>query len=211
MSRNSLRAYSLTCEYPYTTAGGRVMFVKRRYELLDPLSGLRSKTFRYFDPANRSFRKPSGADRWLYRLAEVCPALKRGKTIHWAEGEKDADALAKAGVIATSHHQGAGHVTVEQAMWLHRAAEIVLWVDKDKGHWEVGAYDAVLRYNLLMELDVDPDRVRFVKARRGKDAFDHLAAGFSVARAVEVDRFRLAEVARAFTPTAARSAGYHRG
>ncbi|MFJ3392303.1 hypothetical protein [Leifsonia aquatica] len=211
MATDPLRGYTHICTYKFTDPDGAYLFGKQRWEVLDPLSGLRSKTFRYWDPAERRHRKPPGADRWLYRLHEVLPAIANKRPIHWAEGEKDADALAAAGVCATSHHQGAGRVTLEQAAWLQEASAVVLWVDLDRDRWEVGAYDAVRRFNLLMEVDVDPARVRFVRARRGKDAFDHLAAGFAVSRAVPVDKYRLAEVASAFTPSAGKAAGYRRG
>lgn len=207
----SLSGYSQVETYWFTLPSGERFFAKHRYELLDPMSGARAKTFRYYTPATSLDRKPAGADDYLYRLHEVLPAIEAGRTVHWAEGEKDADALAKAGVAATSHHQGAGHVTLEQAAWLRKARRIVLWVDLDRGHWEVGAYDAALRFNRLMEVGVDGGAVRFVRARTGKDAADHLAAGYSPAEAIGVDRYRLAEVASGYQPATARALGYRRG
>ena len=202
--------YDEVCKYWFTDSDGTRLFAKVRYELQDTVAGPRKKTFRYWDPDTRRFQKPPYADAYLYRLHEVAPAAVAGKTIHWAEGEKDADALAAAGVAATSHHQGAGHVTLDQAALLTEARRVVLWVDKDIDHWEVGAYDACLRYNLLIDAGVRAGRLRLVKARgrSNKDAADHLAAGFTVAQALSVDPLRLAEVARNYTPSAGRKAGY---
>ena len=130
--------YDEVCRYWFTEPDGTQLFAKVRYELRDTIAGPRKKTFRYWDPDTRSARKPTYADGYLYRLHEVATGIVAGSTIHWAEGEKDADALATAGVVATSHHQGAGHVTPDQAAWLSEAQEVVLWVDKDVDRWEVG-------------------------------------------------------------------------
>ena len=205
--------YDEVCKYWFTEPDGTRLFAKVRYELRDTIAGPRKKTFLYWDPDARRFRKPPYADAYLYRLDEVAPGVAAGRAIHWAEGEKDADALAAVGVVATSHHQGAGHVTPDQAALLSEAESVVLWVDKDVDHWEVGAYDACLRYNLLVDAGVRPNRIRFVKARgvRNKDAADHLSAGYSVDQALSVDPNRLAAVARAFTPASAHRAGYRRG
>lgn len=205
--------YDEVCRYWFTEPDGTRLFAKVRYELRDTIAGARKKTFRYWDPETRSAKKPPYADAYLYRLHEVAPAVLGGRTIHWAEGEKDSDALVAAGVIATSHHQGAGRVTPDQAAWLSKARRIVLWVDKDVDHWEVGAYDACLRYNLLIDVGVRASRIGFVKARGvgNKDAADHLAAGFSVAQALHVDPERLADVARLYKRSSASRAGYRRG
>ncbi len=205
--------YDQVHRYWFTGPDGTRLFAKDRYELIEPIEGQRKKTFRYFDPEARRAQKPPHADAYLYRLHEVVLAVANGQTIHWAEGEKDADALAAAGVVATSHHQGAGRVTLDQAAWLAEARAIVLWVDKDVDHWEVGAYDACLRYNLLLEAGVRARRIRVVKARgvHNKDAADHLGAGYRVDQALGVDPLRLAEVARAYRPASGKKAGYRRG
>lgn len=205
--------YDEVCRYWFTEADGTRLFAKVRYELRDTIAGPRKKTFLYWDPDARRYKKPPYADAYLYRLHEVTAAVVASRSIHWAEGEKDADALAAAGVVATSHHQGAGHVTLDQAGLLSEAESVVLWVDKDVDHWEVGAYDACLRYNLLIDAGVPASRISIVKARgvRNKDAADHLASGFTIAQALTVDPLRLAEVARTYTPSSAHRAGYRRG
>lgn len=203
----SLAGYTHVCTYRYESPEGEALFGKQRWELLDPIAGLRAKQFRYWDFRNRTHRKPIGADTYLYRLPEVLGAVRSGETVHWAEGEKDADALAAHGAVATSHHQGAGRVTTEQAAWLRGARRVVLWVDLDRGHWEVGAYDAVLRHNLLVDVGVPARRIRVVRARVGKDAYDHLER-HPIERAVPVDKKRLARAARGYTPSSGRRAGY---
>lgn len=205
----TLQGFTLVCTYQYLTGESKYAFGKQRWERLDPITGSRSKTFRYWDPYERRQRKPEGADDLLYRLPEVLAGIQDRRTVHWAEGEKDADALVKAGEIATSHHQGAGRVTLQQAAWLSDARQIVLWVDKDVDHWDVGAYDAVLRHNLLIDVGVPARRIRFVRARGvgRKDAFDHLLA-FSPSRAVAVDKYKLADVAAAYTPASSARTGY---
>ncbi|MBF4604710.1 hypothetical protein [Curtobacterium sp. VKM Ac-2884] len=200
--------YEFVTAYDYTDEHGRYLFEKRRYR--STLPGTRNKTFLYFDRTNRSspYSKPSDADRWLYRLPAVLEAVQAGETIHWAEGEKDADALWAAGVPATSIHQGAAKCTPEQAAWLRDARRVVIWVDKDEGHWEVGAYDAALRHDLLADAGVRPTHIRLVKARgRGKDAYDHLQL-YPPERAIRVDKARLAAVAALYTPLTGRKLGY---
>src|SRR5205823_3552397 len=49
-----------------------------------------------------------GVERVLYRLPSVLAAVAEGRTIYFAEGEKDADALVRAGVVATTNPAGAG-------------------------------------------------------------------------------------------------------
>jgi len=198
--------YELDTSYTYTDENGAYLFEHRRYRSMR--RGMRAKTFRYFDRTAGLPRKPVGADEWLYRLPAVLDAVRAGKTVHWAEGEKDADALWAAGVPATSIHQGAGKCTLEQAGWLREARRVIIWVDKDEERWEVGAYDAALRHDLLVDAGLEPTRIRLVRARgRGKDAFDHLRS-YPPERAVRVNKQKLAAVAALYEPATARKLGY---
>lgn len=203
--------YEYQTSYEYTDEHGAYLFEKRRYR--STLPGERSKTFRYFDRTARrnAYRKPADADRWLYQLPAVLEAVQAGKTIHWTEGEKDADSLWAAGVPATSIHQGAGKCTPEQAAWLRDARRVVIWVDKDEGHWEVGAYDAVRRRDFLVRAGLSDARVRFVYARgSGKDAADHVER-YRPDQAVQADVAKLVAVAARFEPGVAQKLGYRRG
>src|SRR5690606_12155588 len=136
-----------------------------------------------------------------------------GKTIHSVEGEKDADALIRLGHAATSVHQGANKVLREQMAWLFDARHIVIWVDKDVEHPEVGAHDAAMRHDHLVALGY-PGVIEFRRAVGPwgglKDVHDHIAAGYSLADAVRVNPQRLAACASRYTPTQNWSAGYGR-
>jgi hypothetical protein len=103
--------------------------------------------------------------------------------------------------LATSHHGGAGKVTREQAASLYRARHVILVADLD----DAGAYDVILRHNLLIDKGDKLDqvlgvrkfqgRLDIVRAKVGKDAYDHLAAGYGLEQFVPVDRARLCDAA----------------
>ena len=215
MAREPLSAYTETHRYRYRNERGALRFEKLRFELLDPMSGLRSKTFRYRDPATGRLQKPYDADMLVYRLPEVREGIAEGQTVHWCEGEKDADALAGIGIVATSHHQGAGRAHPLQASSISDARRIRLWVDKDPEHPEVGAYDAWRRFTLLVDAGMDSGRIVFWRAPgpwRGrhavKDPADMLAAGYSLDDAVQCGRDKVRDIAMRFTPAAGRRSGY---
>lgn len=193
------------CRYGFYSYDGRLIFQKVRF---DP------KSFAYYDVLAARWSKPRDADSLIYNLPRVLKATEQGEAIHWAEGEKDADALMAAGVVATSVHQGAGKATQQQARWMRESWQpILIWVDKDAEHPEVGAYDACLRHDRLREVGFDGEIV-FLRAAgawgKVKDAADHLAAGFTVAQAIVVDESRLKKVAARYTARAGRRAGYGR-
>ncbi|MFP5452069.1 MAG: toprim domain-containing protein, partial [Thermoleophilia bacterium] len=110
--------------------------------------------------------------RVLYRLPAVAAAVAAGETIYVTEGEKDADALTRAGVVATTAPQGAGKWHRVDATPL-AGAEVVIVADRDqegRKHAEQVRADLVGR----------GCRVRVVEAAEGKDAHDHLAAGLGI-------------------------------
>ena len=47
-------------------------------------------------------------ERVLYRLPDVAAAVRQGRVVFVVEGEKDADALARLGLAATTNVGGAG-------------------------------------------------------------------------------------------------------
>lgn len=127
----------------------------------------------------------------LYRLPEVVAGIKAGAEIVTTEGEKDADALVSLGRVATSHWQGAGNFTPEQARRLRRAERIVIVCDHD----EPGALDGWVRYQLLTETGVPEARIRVLKPPKGfKDAAEAVEAGRSWGdfRPVRLDRLEKA-------------------
>jgi hypothetical protein len=87
--------------YDFTDASGKVLFQKVRYV-----------------PKGFSLRQPDGIEGWVnniqgvaevpYHLPELL-AVARGERVYVVEGEKDADRLARAGLVATTNAKGAGH------------------------------------------------------------------------------------------------------
>lgn len=93
-------ARRVVATYPYTDATGKLLFEVLRY-----------------DPKSFCQRRPDGKGGWtynlagvqrvLYRLPQVLAAVRNGDTVFLAEGEKDADALAAVGLVATTNPGGA--------------------------------------------------------------------------------------------------------
>ena len=159
------------------------------------------------------WRKPTAriagfdADDYLFRLPEVRKGISAGSAVWWTEGERDALALVRLGLVATCHHGGAGKVWQEQCRWLANAPEIVLCLDRDPP----GAYDGLLRWRGLVEdVGVDPGRIRvlYTRHRHCKDVRDHLALGHPLGalRPLSIDGLRKA--ASKYTPESAQRAGY---
>jgi hypothetical protein len=127
-----------------------------------------------------------GVDRVLYRLPAVLDAVRNGATIHIAAGEKDADAINShdpdaSNAVATTvpGGEGRGKWKASYTAALRGAAHVKLWRDRDEtGAAHVEAVAEALR-GAVERLDV-------VEARSGKDAFDHLKAGFDLGAAVVV-------------------------
>ena len=108
----------------------------------------------------------------LFRLPRVIAAIKAGEPIYVAEGEKDVIALERAGVTATCNSGGAGKWRPEHTEAL-RGAEVVVVADQDdpgRKHADqvAAALNGVAR------------SVRVVEPIEGKDASDHLAAGYGL-------------------------------
>ena len=116
--------------------------------------------------------KYPGAHDYFHSLLYNLPLLLADPAEVWlTEGEKDSDALVRAGLAALSHWQGAQNFTEGQAEHFRGyRGRVVL------------AADVVRRYDLLRAVGIPEDRIRLVVAASGlKDAHDHLAAGHSVA------------------------------
>ncbi|PWU57684.1 hypothetical protein DLJ47_01890 [Micromonospora sp. S4605] len=145
------------------------------------------------------------ADHYLWQLRAVRRAVRAGEPVWWPEGERDALELGRAGVVATSHHGGACKVSPEQCAWLRGAAGVVLLADRDAA----GAACALRRYEGLLEhAGLRPWQVRVLRAATGKDAADHLAAGYGLADFVPVSLTTLRRKAAEYTPETAAAAGY---
>lgn len=200
--------------YKYTDENGKPLFEHVRWITNDG----RGKSFSYrwrphpkalWDWHKPEKRKgmPFDADDYLYRLPEVLRGIAAGEAVHWTEGERDANALRRLGLVATSHHGGAPKVHVEQCAWLKEARRVVLYLDRDAP----GAEDGLRRWRGLVECHhVDPRRIsiRYTKQPGCKDVRDHLALGhpLSALKRLSIDGLRKA--ASKYSSDTARSAGY---
>ena len=67
-----------------------------------------------------------------YRLPALLAGLKAGETVFVVEGEKDADALAALGCIATTNHGGAGKWTLACSRYFAAGAKVCVLADNDQ-------------------------------------------------------------------------------
>lgn len=198
----------LVCAYDYTDADRRLIFQHVRYRVGD--DG-KSFSYRYRSPAGSRWipQKHPDADLYLFRLPALLAGKAAGAALWWAEGEKDAEALVAAGQVATTHHGGATKATPDQAAHFRgHTGWVVVLADNDLSG--TGARCALRRVELLRAVGIPLKHIRIGRARVGKDAADHLAAGLGIADFVR-QRFAglRAEVAALPTPTpGARLDGY---
>jgi 5S rRNA maturation endonuclease (ribonuclease M5) len=152
--------------YPYTDAKGTVLFGVCRTA---------DKQFRQWrpDPTKEHGRAWSlqGVKRVLYQLPQVMAAIDAGETVYVVEGEKDVHALEAAGVIATCNPGGTGGGWKASYSKALEGASLVIVADNDPPGVEHAR-------KIAESLDGVAASVRLVTAREGKDAADHLAAGY---------------------------------
>lgn len=116
--------------------------------------------------------------RVIYRLQEVIQAIKDGRPIWIVEGEKDVHALEQGNHVATCNPGGAGKWLPTMAD-VFREADVTIVADKDApGQAHARA--------VATSLDEVAVRVRIVEAAAGKDARDHLNAGYDTTDFVEI-------------------------
>lgn len=110
--------------YPYTDKDGKLLFEVCRYE---------PKSF------NQRMPDPAHPGQWiwrscpiqpLYRLPEVNKAIAAGQYVCVAEGEKDADTLARLGYCGTTIAMGAGKWKTQHTEQL-QGARVLLFADND--------------------------------------------------------------------------------
>jgi hypothetical protein len=107
----------------------------------------------------------------LYRLPQVVEAVENGEPVYLVEGEQDADALATLGVVATTSPQGVDSWHKVDASPLFGAKVIAIPDDDEPGR----KYARAIRDTLVGHADLT-----FRRAKVGKDAADHVAAGFGL-------------------------------
>jgi len=118
----------------------------------------------------------------LYRLPEVKAAIAESRSVFVVEGEKDADALHAAGKTATCNTEGAAKSNQQPRKEYTeqlRGAMVTVIADKD----DAGMAHAK---HIVKELTGVAAHVRLVEPLEGKDAYDHLQAGWRVDDFVEV-------------------------
>lgn len=134
-----------------------------------------------FEPKDFRQRRPDGSGGWewkmtgtrrvLYHLPEVARAAAAGETVYVVEGEKDADALREIGLTATCNPAGAGKWRSEYTAAL-TGAKVVIVADRD----EPGRKHAFAVAAALAGRAAD---IAVLEAAEGKDASDHIDAGYT--------------------------------
>jgi hypothetical protein len=148
-------------------------YVDERGELLYQVVRSQGKQFRQRRPDPQTGEwlwNLKNTPRVLYRLPELAEAVQAGKTIYIVEGEKDVDAIRAVGAVATCNSAGAGKWLPGFAE-LFAGCEVVIVADTDP---------AGLRHanQVLESLHPVAMSARIMVAKEGKDASDHLQAGF---------------------------------
>ncbi|BCL87662.1 hypothetical protein MAFF211471_27450 [Ralstonia solanacearum] len=157
-----------TAKWDYLDAAGRLIGVVYRY---DPPG--RGKEFRPWDAKRRKMAPPE--PRPLYNQ----PGLATATQVVLVEGEKCAQALIDAGIVATTAMHGA-NAPVEKTDWSPLAGKAVLiWPDRDKPGWEyaANAAQAILSAGATTCHILYPPE----EAGDGWDAADAVAEGFDIA------------------------------
>jgi SAM-dependent methyltransferase len=160
---------TITARYVYTDEDGKPLFRVNRTST--------KKFWQERSDGNGDWIKGLGKTRRvLYRLPSVREAITKGETIYIVEGEKDADAGARAGICTTTSAMGSGKWNrKEYSEALRGAGAIVLVADDDKeGAKHVEQVGRHLRRH------GNRGEITIAKAKTGKDLFDHLAAGHTI-------------------------------
>ncbi|MBK7024014.1 MAG: hypothetical protein IPH41_11080 [Sulfuritalea sp.] len=156
-----------TAKWDYFAPDGHLIACVYRY---DPPG--RRKEFRPWDAKRKRMAPPD--PRPLYNQ----PGLETAASVVLVEGEKCAQALIDAGLVATTAMHGA-HAPIEKTDWSPLAGkQVLIWPDRDKAGWDyaMAAADATLLAGavscaVLMPPEEQPE---------GWDVADALAEGFDV-------------------------------
>jgi putative DNA primase/helicase len=183
--------------------------IVKTYNYLDETGALLFQTVR-FEPKDFQQRRPDGAGGWTWNLKGVrrvlyrLPQLLAADPVGWVfvvEGEKDADALAALGLVATTNPGGAGkwkNLTDDSALHDHR---VCILPDKDSPG-RAHAQDVARRLH-GKATDVRIVELPDVGGAPVKDASDWIEAQDAQAPAnLAVALLALADAATTWTPTA---------
>lgn len=162
----------IVATYDYVDENGQMLFQVVR---------MAGKQFRQRvpDPAAKSgwTWKLGDTRRVLYRLPEVITAVREGHAVYICEGEKDVHTLTGYGLVATCNSGGAGKWREEYNTFF-RDAVVIIVADND----EPGQAHARRVKDALLPIAAS---VTIVEAAAGKDATDHVAAGYGLHQLVE--------------------------
>ncbi|MDF1483253.1 phage/plasmid primase, P4 family [Extensimonas sp. H3M7-6] len=157
-----------TAKWDYLDAAGHLIAVVYRY---DPPG--QKKQFRPWDAKRRKMAPPD--PRPLYNQ----PGMTSAAQVVLVEGEKCAQALIDAGIVATTAMHGA-NAPVDKTDWSPLSGKAVLiWPDRDKPGWEYAtqAAQAILSAGAKSCHILYPPE----EAAEGWDVADAIAEGFDVA------------------------------
>lgn len=165
------------------------------------LAGATTRTVRRYGPdAKRFVQKVVDPNApALYRLGRLLRAGDGGQVVYVVEGEKDVLALESIGelVVATCSAMGAGKWKPEYAEHFRGVRRAVVVADKDLS----GRRHAQTVANSLAAV---VGEVEVVEAKAGKDAADHVAAGYTLADFVPTDIKPVVAPRRELVATSAR-------
>jgi len=165
--QKELREKRLIARYLYKDEQGTVLFSKERYE---------PKDFLVWHPNGNGWAPSLGGARpVLYRLPELNEAVAKGQTVYVVEGEKDADAMAKAGHVATCNYEGGGSWKAGYAQYF-TGADVVVIADRDEAGYKHAKDIKSSLENVARSVCVLQSAVNKPKA----DVSDHLAEGYRV-------------------------------
>ncbi len=157
-------------DYEYVDADGDLSYVVRRGP---------DKSFRAFHPKRGRLVFGLGdREKILYRLPDVVEAVEADRVVYVVEGERDADSVSAEGVCATTSPFGAGKWESSYSETL-RGADVIVVADRDPAGYRHAA-------EVVSSLDGVAHSVRVVEAAEGKDATDHLEAGYGLDEFVEL-------------------------
>jgi hypothetical protein len=165
--------FTLVCYYDYRDDVGELYYKIARYERW--VEGVKEKDFRPFTPLPTGgwvMRRPQR--RWPYRLPELLRGIAAGREILVVEGEADVDAIYRAGGVATCNDGGAGKWESSQhTKWLDGTTLVTIVEDRD-----VPGREHALK--VFWSCAKNGIYARVVEAAQGKDARDHIDAGYSL-------------------------------
>jgi hypothetical protein len=122
----------------------------------------------------------NGGRTTLYRLGQVQAAVSDGKTVWLVEGEKDVHAIEAIGAIATTAPMGAKNFHKVDVSPLTGARVKAIVDHDDAGHeWA---------RQVRQRLNGVTASLEFYRAKAGKDAADHIAAGHGLGELDEVQQ-----------------------